>query len=145
MNNTQIKPVLTPGLYFIVIGPLVGFALVLICLIIAAIPEMFTDGFGINNILLFFQISLAILIYGFFVAYLVGMLPALVTGVISGKGETNTQQIKYAVISGAISCLLLTLPFKIEWMFNLGAFVLGAFSGLGCILLRHRKIRQLNQ
>lgn len=143
MNNTTTKPKLPAGFYFMAVGPLVGFALVIACLIIVAIPELYESNR--IDVIHLFQISLAILIYGFFVAYLVGMLPALITGVISSKGKTNAQQIRYAVISGAASCLVLSLPFQTGWAYSLGTAVLGALSGLGCILLRQRKLKRLNR
>jgi len=145
MNYKLTNPLLLPGLYFMAVGPLVGLALVLIGLLVVAIPEIYLAG--MNDVLEVLKMMFIVLIYGFFTAYTIGALPALITGAIAGRGKTNAQQIFYAIIVGALSCVLISLLVLMNrnLFFNIGAGVLGGVSGVCCMALQQRRVRKLNQ
>lgn len=140
MNFEKIKPQLRHGFYFMFAGPLVGLGIILSLLMVAT---LINDGYsGLSNLsvdiigrlILLFFISLL-------VAYLVGAIPAFITGLISGIGKNKTEEIIFSIAGGAATCFLLSIFFIPEMSFFLTASALGAISGLVCVLLKHKRIK----
>lgn len=141
MTYLQIRPYLARGAYFMLIGPLVGLALILLTLAIVYLPAMSSSDFSDAPMLLGFFLALPF--YGLIVAYPVGFLPAALTGIVSKLGRNKFQEMAYAIMAGGGSCLIAGLAANDAPVFILASSLLGCLSGSICVMIRRRRDAKL--
>lgn len=141
MTYLKIRPYLARGIYFMLIGPLVGLALILLTLAIVYLPKMSLSDFSEVSVLLGFCLVLPF--YGLIVAYPVGFVPAALTGVISRLGGNKFQEMAYAITTGGGSCLTFGLAASDAPAFIFASGLLGCLSASICVMIGRRRDAKL--
>jgi hypothetical protein len=119
------------------IGPLVGLALILSVLAVTFLPQMSISN--LDDVASILNLCLVFIIYGLVVAYTVGSLPALVTGIASRTGKNKFLETVYAIIIGGFSTSFTGLLLNPEPQFILAGGLLGCLSGLVCIIFQRKR------
>jgi len=122
--------------YFCLVGPLVGFGIIFLMLLGNIIIE---NDFNFKQLV---HISFSILLLGSICAYLIGLLPAALTGHFADYGRNPKEQIVLAVIAGSLICVFFSMLIEIDLSFNLVCLIFGGFSGLFTMLLRHENLKK---
>ena len=141
MNYQKIKPQWGQGFYFMFYGPLIGLGILLSIIFVGGLIN--ADLSDLSNIDDIIGGAIFFCLISLLVAYLVGAIPAFITGLISGIGENKTEEIIFSVASGGASCFLVSDFFVDDIYFILAACALGSISGLLCVLLKYKKLTRL--
>lgn len=133
-----------PALYYGLLGPLIGLAIINFGIIVAYLFEEISGQTNhstpFSSILEDTGSLIVINVAGLIVAYLVGFIPALITGFFAAKSTTPNGEALYAIAIGASTATLWSIPFDNTANPQPALFLcaIGAFSGGACAFLRRR-------
>lgn len=133
----DLRRALKRAAFFAFFGPLIGLLLMLMGILSYYLATAgWNDPSSAGNE---FAIAGMLIIFGLGFTYLIGTVPAFVTGFISSLGNSKFLEIVLAVLVGAISSFTFSEVFPREFFPRELVSMVGALSALSCVLITHRR------
>jgi len=138
-ENTSTSKKIQRAFFFAFHGPLFGHLCVTIGLILFGFyKSISSDLQGMLGLLYFLIVAIGL---GFIFTYIIGAIPAFLTGFISSLGNSKTEEMVLAIVSGAVTSYTgAVIINSSEMIFAMAIGLVGAISGFACVSLRYQKL-----